>query len=559
MIASLLWKEWRECRWKILVLFGVYLALVLLTWAIERRALLLEAQFAVMILCLVMPGVIAMGTIADERVRRTAETLQSLPIPAGWVFFIKTLAGLTTLLLPLLAIEAFNALVLAGDREYLLNIENIPSSPFAFVGLSVSLYFWILALAAPRRTELGVAATYVFMFLALGLIALLVALLSFTYEIDFWRTVKALALWSPLGFLYGILEASPANFRVLVTAAIVQLITWPPLCAIALWRYAHTPVMHIARPLDQTTTITTTSLAPRRFPILWKSWRESRLAVLLFSAPILAFIVIDCLATQYAISAGRYYRDTSSFLILPCVLSAFVVILLGTDVGMRESEIHLENFWHSRPIPQSTYFRQRFAFGLLLSLLLLVGPALLSMGILAWQQAVNLPPPQKLLYYNTFFAGLSGPPGTVPPRPVFPDWPPSRNPHVVNYMLSNLFQMYDFLAGFLVLYIPHAILIFSISAFIASLSRRRIIPLMLSFGIALIFPVLFFSGELRPWLVRGWSWNWYASWLLILANWLITLNLSLLFAALATKSTTANWRAKLERRLEPRAEILPAS
>src|SRR4051812_78588 len=116
MLQAILWKEWRECRWKMFMLLGMYLLLVLGAWAIEKRMPFVEAQFVVLALSFIMPGIVAMGTIADERVRRTADTLQALPVSAAKVFLLKTLVGLATLLLPLVAVEAFCFLVLPGPR-----------------------------------------------------------------------------------------------------------------------------------------------------------------------------------------------------------------------------------------------------------------------------------------------------------------------------------------------------------------------------------------------------------------------------------------------------------
>lgn len=558
MFTSLLWKEWRECRWKILVLFAIYLALVLVAWAADRRYSLEETQYAVLALAILMPGVIAMGTIADEHVRRTAETLQALPVPMSRVFLVKFLAGLATLFLPLLAIEAFCWLFLPASFYNAAYVSEHPYWALTPVGLTVTLYLWILALGSRRRTELGVGATYVALFLGLGVAAAILELL-WSFHGVFPRIVDLLDTLSPLGFIAKHPTISSTTRTPFSLTALAQALTWAPLAVIALWRYTHPRIARIARPLDQPATFNASSLSPRRFPILWKSWREVRRLILLYGILVLAFIVIDSLLIQRALNQGLYFYPGPEMLaILPVLMGLVTIILLGTDVGLREAETHLENFWHSRPIPHAPYFRRRFAFGLFLSLLLLLIPAIFILSISIWQLQTSRPPMELMAWEMPTHRSVISPvlPPPDGPRPVFPDWPASRDFYAVMEMRDFLHRAQGTTVALFLLFAPQAVLFFSLSAFVATLSRRRIIPLMFAFAFAIAFQLLYVGNTFYRWVYEIWDWQSMITWVLYYAYCLTLLILSAALARLATKSTTANWRARLERHLESRAELV---
>lgn len=548
MIASLLWKEWRECRWKMLVLFAVYLLLVLLAWAVERHYPLQESQFAVLALTFVMPGVVAMGTIADERVRRTADTLQALPVSMGRVFAVKSLAGLATLLVPLLAVEAFCWLVLPALRESADFAHDHPFWILSLIGLTVALYVWILALGARLRTELSVGLAYVLMLFSCAAVAILfetlrgLILRNTGDEFNPRAWASLLYYLSPVGFVQDVTAPTHTDGVHIAITAVLQAFTWLTLWEIALWRFITTPATRVARPLASNMAPSKTPLASRRFPVLWKSWRESRHVVLACATVTLVFIAIDSLLIQSALTRGWYFTEGPAFLVIaPGILGMVMVIFLGTDVGMRESEIHLESFWQSRPIPQASYFLRRFAFGLLLALLLVAVPAALSLGITTWQLATTQPPPDELFRI---------------PYPIIPDWPPSREPGVVSIMLDHLSDAQGAARVFLGFFVPQAMLFFATAAFIATLSRRRIIPLFVSFGFAVAFQMLYANDHFGNYLNYHWYGDWH-SWLALgLAYFMVMLALSALMAWLAVTSTTRNWRASLERGLENREEAV---
>ncbi len=67
MIRSLLWKEWREHRWKMLGMLAIYLFVILAAGAVLKRDAVLTAQVCLSCFALLSRGFVAIGTITDEK------------------------------------------------------------------------------------------------------------------------------------------------------------------------------------------------------------------------------------------------------------------------------------------------------------------------------------------------------------------------------------------------------------------------------------------------------------------------------------------------------------
>lgn len=500
MLDSLLWKEWRECRWKMLALFGVYLLLALFALAIERVEPYWEAQYALYALVFVMPGIVAMGTIADERVQRTARTLQALPVMPTHVFFCKFVAGLGTLLLPLLAIQIICRLVFPVADSHKFQLA-LPYWTLSEAGLTVSLYLWILLLAGRRRAEMSVGLTYIAMLMGCLVIAVLSAAMrayatrvtGHDAQLPQWWTF--LVSLTPIGFARPFpAEGDHMNLPTFAATAAVQAVTWLPLWFLARRRCSTALPERIACAPELPAAPLAFTLAGCHHPILWKSWRESRRLVLGYLAATSVLIVATSVLLRVTLGS---FREGPFILLYPLtVFSLIVTAMLGVDVGMRESETQLENFWKSRPIPAPGYFWRRYIFGWLFSLLAMTAPLGLLFIILCAQSIAE---PSNGVDSSRNYAGFT-----------------------------------------LMAAVPPVTLAYAVAVFMATLSRRRIIPLTVSLALCLFQCYCPVSFPLYMAL--------FPSPLTFLVYLLLFVAPCALFTWLAKKSTAADWRAWLERK-----------
>ena len=89
---------------------AAYATPILAIWSpifFPRHTSVSDVQPTLTTLALLLPAFMAMGTLTEERSRRTGETLRALPVRMEWVFLVKILAGIVTLVVPLAAVELF--------------------------------------------------------------------------------------------------------------------------------------------------------------------------------------------------------------------------------------------------------------------------------------------------------------------------------------------------------------------------------------------------------------------------------------------------------------------
>ena len=149
-MRSLLWKEWHEQRWKLAfgsLILGAF-ALIGLRARVVADELLLE--WLCFLAVVLLPVMASTGLIASEREERTIESLLSLPVAAGRIFWIKTVMGVILTAGPLV-VAGVISLIVAGGRE-------LTTAAMAFffaksVAAALSLYFWMFALTVRLPTE----------------------------------------------------------------------------------------------------------------------------------------------------------------------------------------------------------------------------------------------------------------------------------------------------------------------------------------------------------------------------------------------------------------------
>lgn len=150
IIPSLLWKEWREQRWKIAYMSFLMVSIV----AIGLRTRMLPDRsffiFSMLTGAFLLPIFIGMGLFASEKSEDTLPMLMALPIKPWKIFAVKIFMGVIACLVPF-ATTLLTVLLLAGNREQQTS-TIILSYGLAFV-FALTFLFWIIGFGITQPTE----------------------------------------------------------------------------------------------------------------------------------------------------------------------------------------------------------------------------------------------------------------------------------------------------------------------------------------------------------------------------------------------------------------------
>ena len=171
--SAILWKEWREHRWKLVfgcVMLMAYVAIGLRARLMPDLVTLVTALYGGAVALAVFT---AMGVTATERSEGSFGVLLSRPFSPWKTLGVKTLVAIVVSATPLVA-AALLAIVMAGGRE-------AASSEMLFhmavtVTMNVSMLLWTVSLGIGRPSEAQVAMV------GIGVIALGVVVLVFLAE-----------------------------------------------------------------------------------------------------------------------------------------------------------------------------------------------------------------------------------------------------------------------------------------------------------------------------------------------------------------------------------------
>lgn len=116
MIKPLIWKEWREQRWK--MAFGCLIVGAFVLIGLKSRIFpdIIIFVFSATCSSLLMPLFIAMGLIAEERSDGSLYTLLALPVRIKLLYIVKMVLGAMVVLTPIL-VSLILSLLMAGGRE----------------------------------------------------------------------------------------------------------------------------------------------------------------------------------------------------------------------------------------------------------------------------------------------------------------------------------------------------------------------------------------------------------------------------------------------------------
>lgn len=184
MFRAILWKEWREQRWKLA--FGCVLLMGTCAIGLKTRAmhadnlLVLVAMLGV----LVLPLLTTIELVASDREERALGFLMALPYPAWRVFWVKAGVTLLNTLLPLLGAIA---LWFAVERRQ-SDFAELRMLPIWSSWIAASLVLWTAALGMRQPTEARVALV--------GIVVIVFWLFSIAV-LDALRVMPLLGLFNP--------------------------------------------------------------------------------------------------------------------------------------------------------------------------------------------------------------------------------------------------------------------------------------------------------------------------------------------------------------------------
>jgi hypothetical protein len=152
MLKAILWKEWREQRWK--MVFG---AVMLLFVEGVLFATQLTSEGEIVIVIWVFGGLLfalysAMGVFAPEQMQRTIAFLGARPVAPGKVFLVKWLVGWLNFAVPLLLCSIIIILreCFFSDRNIYVNSNDVLRGTIS--GLAATTMFYTLTCClAPRK------------------------------------------------------------------------------------------------------------------------------------------------------------------------------------------------------------------------------------------------------------------------------------------------------------------------------------------------------------------------------------------------------------------------
>ena len=391
---SLLWKEWREQRWK---------AVLLLAAALPSLAIPSMGQTdaaGILVSCLTFSFLAASlflgaGAAASEQSQRTAAFLQSLPISTKWSAATKLASALVVLWLPISIFFIANQMW-KGQLDYPAHV--VPFETFAIItGLALSsLLIWMAATGVNLGDEIRAGA------------------IGFLVIVCCW----ALAAWLPRptwgrpssvldravsGLLPGGVWFVAVELEMRATnSALGQTIErgslWPlviaailsnsALAASYVWRFGR-----VASPRQQSVeanspTAEVAWLAPPMqrpgTAILWKQCCESLPLSLLGAGSILCVsLIIDFVSREYQhgiLNDGLLSMSIPVWL----MIGGLVSIVSGIGLWLDDLRPELNTFWRSRPIATGQWFAVKFAVSALITLATLALPSLLIYGLVAW-------------------------------------------------------------------------------------------------------------------------------------------------------------------------------
>ncbi|QDU91636.1 ABC-2 family transporter protein [Pirellulimonas nuda] len=375
--AALVWKEWRETRWKMAALALLMAGFVLLT-AITVKSRPFDGLLALGTLIVGACGIfVALGVAGGENARGTQQFLASLPVQSWRAAVAKLAMGAFAILTPAVAlvvcVAAAQALATAFDpgnaSRFALSQERpaqllskVPEALLMLSCVGLSFYLWTAAFAVNSNDEVRAGIK--------GVGGLVLWML-------FCITVSNAAENTPLQFLsLTIVSLGPLGF---LTSVIWDPYVWWPflLSAVghvlaAVWfvrRWGVESSLGSARQ-PQIPTVVTYWLSPPRRSITralgWKALRESGpvVAAGLIGAlglgtlmSVIAYASHESFSRRGITTSYDWIEESVESLTFSFAFFGFLIaIVCGVGTVWGDVQPGINTFWRSRPCPPSPWF-----------------------------------------------------------------------------------------------------------------------------------------------------------------------------------------------------------
>lgn len=393
---SLLWKECREQRLKLLMLTLFAAILGLLPLLFDEQNELASAFVTIGFFCLFAVGLFVGASLAaSEQSQRTIGFLQALPASTRRTAIAKLIATALTVAAP--GVVIFGVVRTWQSLDYLPGDFVIPVAAFVvIVWVACSFALWVAAIAVNLADEVRAGAV--------GFLAIALFWGAFGVVVDRWashwtprseQVVQGTAAMAPGGPLMVFIELIDAPLREvaghpprpiwhLVLLAGVSSMT---AAAVYVWRFGRVAAGRRQQVESTAKSIVPTWLAPpMRKPwaaILWKQCCESLPLSLLGAGSIVCITLILVVATRMQgerLSSNVWLRASIPIWIM---VGGLVSIVSGIGLWLDDLRPELHAFWRSRPIALSQWFALKFAASMIITLATLALPSLVMYGLLS--------------------------------------------------------------------------------------------------------------------------------------------------------------------------------
>lgn len=150
MIRSLIWKEWREQRWKVFYISILMAAANVIGLKTRLMPDELIIYISVFIGVFLLPIIIGMGLFATEHEERSLPTLLALPVRNRIIFIVKMGIGTLACLIPF-GVSLASAWMMAGGREG--QWSRVFLLYGCGLGFSLTLLVWMVAFGIHQPSE----------------------------------------------------------------------------------------------------------------------------------------------------------------------------------------------------------------------------------------------------------------------------------------------------------------------------------------------------------------------------------------------------------------------
>ena len=412
---SLIWKEWHEHKWKLASIVVILLGVTALAMASSERDRF-GLAYSMMFLCIVPLSIfIGLGTAAGERSRGTLPFLQSLPVSMRHVALTQLVAGLMTVVFPVvLAVFGFflwrlgldNFGVAYRDLSKMMVEDMSPvrlgnwylNAAVICGGIGGSLFLWSAATGVNRKDEISAGAKA--LSIMIGWSAFL-AFVVWTFAGDVvtplfsWLVTISLSLAPGAAALFiGARELTQTQF---VLAAWITAVVHVLLAAFYVQRFGQIAEREIVSPRQAVPDARRYDwLAPPRrsslSAIAWKQFRESGPIALVGLAGTVALVA--CVALSEFATAGRILVSLGMvYARVAAVVGFCVAMVVGIGVCVHDVKAQLNTFWRSRPIHPDSWYWCKYSTGLAVVLASVYGPIILmlAVGNTSVLEGVNIP------------------------------------------------------------------------------------------------------------------------------------------------------------------------